>query len=454
MTMNKNKILIIIQREYFTRIQKKSFLIMSILGPFLFAAMIILPVWFTSIEDKEIKVIAVADSSHSFIGKIPETQTLKFSYLESANITELKKNFQNKGYWGILYISQIVAVAPNAVELISYSQPTLSMKLHIENALNKELEHQKLMSHNIPAIEEILKSIKSNISLHTIKLEEGGKSKESFTELAMIVGYVGGFLIYLFIFLFGTQVMRGVIEEKTNRIVEVIVSSVKPFELMLGKIFGIAGVGLTQFIIWIVLTLGIVGVSQQSLAPQLSKNPTDKALAQDIMKVQKSAPQVQAPVMDDKAAKMEDIFKAIRTINFGVIIGMFIFYFLGGYLLYASLFAAIGSAADNDTDTQQFMLPVTIPLILAIYVMISTINNPESQLSFWFSIIPLTSPVVMMVRIPFGVPYWEVILSASLLIATFVGTTWMASKIYRTGILMYGKKVTYGELWKWIKYKN
>jgi ABC-2 type transport system permease protein len=200
--------------------------------------------------------------------------------------------------------------------------------------------------------------------------------------------------------------------------------------------------------------LGIVGVSQQSLAPQLSKNPTDKALAQDIMKVQKSAPQVQAPVMDDKAAKMEDIFKAIRTINFGVIIGMFIFYFLGGYLLYASLFAAIGSAADNDTDTQQFMLPVTIPLILAIYVMISTINNPESQLSFWFSIIPLTSPVVMMVRIPFGVPYWEVILSASLLIATFVGTTWMASKIYRTGILMYGKKVTYGELWKWIKYKN
>jgi ABC-2 type transport system permease protein len=172
------------------------------------------------------------------------------------------------------------------------------------------------------------------------------------------------------------------------------------------------------------------------------------------MKTQKSTPQIQPPIMDDKAAKMEDIFKAIKTINFGVIIGMFIFYFLGGYLLYASLFAAIGSAADNDTDTQQFMLPVTIPLILAIYVMINTINNPESQLSFWFSIIPLTSPVVMMVRIPFGVPYWEVVLSAALLVAAFIGTAWMAGKIYRTGILMYGKKITYGELWKWIKYKN
>jgi ABC-2 type transport system permease protein len=453
--MDKNKILIIIQREYLTRIRKKSFLIMSLLGPFLFAAMIILPVWFTTLEDKEIKVIAVADSSHSFIGKIPETQTFKFTYLESANIKDLRKNFQDKGYWGILYISHIIAVAPNAVELISYSQPNLSMKMHIENALNKELEHQKLMAHNIPKIDEILQSVKTNVSLHTIKLEEGGKSKESFTELAMVVGYVGGFLIYLFIFLFGTQVMRGVLEEKTNRIVEVIVSSVKPFELMLGKIFGIAGVGLTQFIIWIVLTLGIVGVAQQSLAPQLSKSPTEKIISQDIMHRQKASPQqVQATVMDDNAAKMEDIFKAIKTINFGVIIGMFIFYFLGGYLLYASLFAAIGSAADNDTDTQQFMLPVTIPLILAIYVMISTINNPESQLSFWFSIIPLTSPVVMMVRIPFGVPYWEVILSASLLIATFIGTTWMAGKIYRTGILMYGKKVTYRELWKWINYKS
>lgn len=452
--MNHNKIAIIIKREFFTRVRKKSFILMSILGPFLFAAILVVPMWFATMEDKEVKVIAVADSSHIFTGKIPETPTLKFHYLENADISNIRKDFQDQGYWGILYISSIITYTPNAVELISYSQPNLSMKLHIQNALEKEVERQKLLSHNIPDIEEILQSVKTSINLRTIKLEESGKAKESYMELSMIVGYISGFLIYFFIFLFGAQVMRGVVEEKTNRIVEVIVSSVKPFELMLGKIIGIAGVGLLQFAVWIILTFGILSVAQKTLSPQSGKNLIEQTLAQDIMNSPKQATQIKTPIPDDNTAKYNDIFNAIKNVNFGVLIGCFIFFFLGGYLLYASLFAAIGSAVDTDTDTQQFMLPVTIPLILAIYVMINTINNPENSLSFWFSIIPLTSPVVMMVRIPFGVPYWEVGLSCFLLIAAFIGAVWLAGKIYRTGILIYGKKITYSEIWKWIKYKN
>lgn len=449
-----NKIGIIIQREFLTRVRKRSFIVMSVLGPFLFAAIAILPMYFATMEDKDVKVIAVADSSHIFTGKIPETQTLKFSYLENADISELKKNFREKGYWGILYISHIITYTPSAVELISYSQPGISVKMHIQNALEREIEHQKLLAHNIENLDEILKSVKTNISLRTIKLEEGGKSKESYTELYMIVGYISGFLIYFFIFLFGSQVMRGVIEEKTNRIVEVIVSSVKPFELMMGKIIGIAGVGLLQFLIWVVLTLGLITGAQQSLAPQLSQSITEKTLSQDVMNKSNNPVVKEQITPNDKTAKYEDIFKSIKSVNFGIMIGTFLFYFLGGYLLYASLFAAIGSAVDNEADTQQFMLPVTIPLILAIVVMTNTINNPESQLSFWFSIIPLTSPIIMMVRIPFGVPWWQVELSAGLLIATFIATTWLAGKIYRTGILMYGKKVSYAELLKWIRYKG
>jgi ABC-2 type transport system permease protein len=429
---------------------------MSILGPFLFAAIAILPMYFATLNDNDVKVIAVADSSHIFTGRIPETQTLKFKYLKFADISDLKKNFRAKGYWGILFISHTITYSPDAVELISYSQPGISVKMHIQNALEKEIEHQKLLAHNIPNIDDILQSIRTTINLRTIKLEEGGKSKESYTELYMIVGYISGFLIYLFIFLFGSQVMRGVIEEKANRIVEVIISSVKPFELMMGKIIGIAGVGLLQFIIWVTLTLGLITSAQQVLAPQLSKSATEKALSQDVMSKTTISVNTMKAVQatSDNTAKYEDLFKSIKSVNFGIMIGSFLFYFIGGYLLYASLFAAIGSAVDNESDTQQFMLPVTIPLIMAMVVMVNTINNPDSSLSFWFSIIPLTSPIIMMVRIPFGVPYWQIELSAGILIASFIFTTWLAGKIYRTGILMYGKKVSYSELWKWIRYKG
>lgn len=454
-----NKILLIIQREYLSRVKKKSFIIMTIIGPILFAALTIAPFWLAQVEEEELKVIAVVDSSHLFAGVIPETEHLKFAYMEpGTDVNKLKTTYKQQGYWGILYIAHIITYTPNAIELISEAQPSLSTKMHIKNALEKEIERQKLLANNIKNLDQILKSVKTNIEIRIIKLTDNGQTeKVTDTNLAMIVGYASGFLIYLFIFMFGTQVMRGVIEEKTNRIVEVLISSVKPYQLMIGKIVGIAGVGLTQFLVWVFLTLGLIGFAQKAMLPHLSDTPTEKALAVEIMSSKPTTTTNTSDIggqlpHDNKMAAFTDLYKAMQRLNIGVLVLSFIFFFLAGYLLYASLFAAVGSAVDSETDTQQFMLPITIPLILAIYVMINTINNPEGQVSFWCSFIPLTSPIVMMVRIPFGVPWWQVVVSALILIITFTATTLMAARIYRTGILMYGKKVSYVELLKWLRY--
>jgi len=419
-------------------------------GPFLFASILILPAYVSKMEDTDIKNIAVIDSSHIFTGKITDTEFLKFTYLEASGFQELKHDFSQKGYWGILYIEPSITCSSGAVELISYNQPALSMKLYIKNILEKELEKQKLLAHHIENLDQILKSIKTDIRIKIIQLSEKGKEHESSMEFNMFLGYIGGFLIYFFIFLFGSQVMRGVIEEKTNRIIEVIISSVKPFQLMVGKIVGIGMVGLTQFLIWIILTFGFVNISQQLFYPGKSSN--EQISSGDFMRKDAFTPTQNTPSVQSE--EVASALGSLHEINFGFMIGAFLFFFLGGYLLYAALFAAIGSAVDQDTDIQQFILPVTVPLILAIVVLINTISNPESQLSFWFSMIPFTSPVIMMARIPFGVPYFQIILSGSILIISFIAMTWMAGKIYKTGILMYGKKATYKEIWKWLNYKN
>lgn len=323
--------------------------------------------------------------------------------------------------------------------------------MHIANAIEKEIEAGKLRAYQIDNLDNILKAIKTNINVRTFKLQDGGIQKESYGNVYLLVSSVSAMLIYMFIFLFGSQVMRGVIEEKTSRIVEIIVSSVKPFQLLMGKVTGVALVGLTQFMAWIVLTVMLVFIVQniffsglaieaiqQSGSPQIIGS-----LAGDGMMMQSAT-----------AEKAIGILNAVHSINFGVILTCFLFFFVGGYLLYGSLFAAIGSAVDTETDTQQFMLPVTIPLLLALMVMMSAMQNPDGALSVWFSIIPFTSPVVMMARIPFGVPYGEIIISGALLIATFIGAIWLSAKIYRTGILIYGKQLNWRELWKWLLYRN
>ncbi|MFP3860355.1 MAG: ABC transporter permease [Bacteroidales bacterium] len=455
-----SKIRLILRREYLTRVRKKSFVVMTILGPILFAALVIAPAWIASLGDTDVKKIAVIDNSGFFENNIPETETIKFDYLENTSLDEIKRNFTQTDYYAVLFISELVSHTPSSVVLYSNNKPSFSVKNHISNSIEKDIEKEKLSAAGIDP--DVLKSVKTSINIRTVEWTKSGEDKESSTELAMIVGYIGGFLIYFFIFLFGAQVMRGVIEEKTSRIMEILVSSVKPFQMMMGKIIGIGLVGLTQFGLWVILTLVLINGAQSVFFPELGTQSANQVAMQDVMKETNKDPnaiylnqdQEGGSAEDTESEKFEEIFGALKDVNIGLMLGIFVFYFLGGYLLYGSLFAAVGSAVDNETDTQQFMLPITIPLILAIIVMINAINSPQGDVAFWFSIIPFTSPILMMVRIPFGVPYWEVALSMILLILTFIGTTWLSGKIYRTGILMYGKKINYKEIWKWIRYKT
>ncbi len=443
-----NKILLIIKREYLTRVRKKSFILMSILGPLLFAAIFILPTWLMSVESKEVKKIAVIDSSKVFINKIPETKYLKFEYLTSNSFKELKNDFDQYDYYAVLYITHMVHYSPGSILLYSDKQPNYNVVMHISNAIEKEIEQQKLATHNIKNIDQILKSVKTKVNIQTVKWTDSGEAKKSNSGMAMAVSYVSGFLIYLFIFMFGVQVMRGVEEEKSNRIAEIIISSVNHFQLMIGKIIGIAFVGLTQFLLWIILTVFIVNYAQNILlkTPIPEETKTENIFSS---KHGGSILEEDQPINNPKYTEIKNLIEATESINFGVMIGSFIFFFLAGYMLYASMFAAIGAAIDHQTDTHQFVLPVTIPLIIALFVLMNTFQNPEGPVTFWFSIIPFTSPIVMMARIPYGVPFWELFLSTGLLIITFLAMVWIAGKVFRTGILMYGKKNTFRDILKW-----
>jgi ABC-2 type transport system permease protein len=441
-----NKITLIIKREYWTRVRKKSFLVMSILGPLLMAAMMIVPVYVASLESNEEKTIMVLDETGWFFKHFKNKENITFEYTFE-DLETAKNEMFAEGKYALLHIPKTHVSLPTAATLYSEKQPNMQLKSYLENVLEKVVENEKLKASGIDP--QILKSAAVNFRLGTVNITAEGDEKKSFTEVSMVIGIFAGILIYFFIFLFGAQVMRGVIEEKTSRIVEIIVSSVKPFQLMMGKIIGIALVGLTQFLIWVVFTLSIVGIFTASFSDKL---PTDQSAKFSNENALFAMPQNQAAEIP--ADKIGEVFEAIFSVNYGVMIFSFLIFFLGGYLLYAALFAAIGSAVDNETDTQQFMLPITIPMIFAIIMAQFVTNNPESSLAFWLSIIPFTSPIIMMVRLPFGVPYWELALSISLLIMGFLATTWMAGKIYRTGILMYGSKVTYKTLWKWIKFKS
>ncbi|MCK9168052.1 MAG: ABC transporter permease [Bacteroidales bacterium] len=446
-----NKIGLILQREYMTRVKKRSFIIMTILGPVLMAAVFIIPM-VLAMNAEETSNIAIVDETGLFATKFNTTESLTFSVL-SVPIEEAKTTFVNNGYDDLLYIPKTEVVLPTSAVIFSENQVSITTKTFIRNVMRDEVEEQKMLASGIDP--EILKSIKTSISLTSFILDSSGEEKESYAEVAMAVGYVGGLLIYMFIFIYGSMVMRGVIEEKTSRIIEIIISSVKPFQLMMGKIIGIALVGLTQFLLWIVLTAGIVGIFNGFFAEKMIDKRVPEITQSAGGLITENTLSSEAPEAEEVINEgFVEILEMIRTINIPVMLISFIFYFLGGYLLYASMFAAIGAAVDNETDTQQFMLPITVPIILALVMMPSVIENPSGSLAIWLSMIPFTSPISMMMRIPFGVPYIELVISAIILVFTFVGMTWAAGKIYRTGILMYGKKVSYKELWKWIRYNG
>lgn len=443
-----NKIKLIIAREYLTRVRKKSFIIMTLLGPLLIAGFISLAVWM-SLSEETNHVVLVVDKTEGHILNQQLQPKNDISYFYSQDdLTD--EEFQQSNYTLMLYVNEKITINNKAI-LYYKKMPSFLAKSAIEHQLEKALEGYKLELNDISPEAYAHVKTQVNIVTHDIEESEDPGVSDYKQELAA-VGFFFAILIYMFIFMYGVQVMRGVIEEKTNRIVEVLISSVKPFQLMMGKIFGIAMVGFTQFILWIVLTGGIT-IAVQAFFFQDQLSP--ETVMQNQMSTQLMQTDAQAILME-KANEPNEVMELISRINFPLMIGMFMFYFAGGYLLYSSLFAAVGAAVDSETDTQQFMLPISFPLIFGFFIAQMTLQNPEGPAAVWFSIIPLTSPVVMMVRVAMGFDagtIWQLYLSMGLLIAGFLFTTWIAGKIYRTGILMYGKKITYKELYKWLFYK-
>ena len=440
-----NKIGLIIQREYLTRVKKKSFIIMSILGPVLIAAMIILPALLSEWSQGEKKRVAVLDETGLFMGKFKNQDNLEFYPVYNDLNSEKETALYQRGDL-LLYIPLTQLSLPTKAQLFSTKQPGLNVTVYIKSVMKNVIENEKLKAEGIDP--EVIKSAKAQIDLATIRVDESGKEKKSFTEVEVGLAIFAGILIYFFIFMFGAQVLKGVMEEKQNRIVEVIISSVKPFQLMMGKIVGIALVGLTQFMLWILLTGFFLILFQTSAGSDFKESFSTLTEQNQMM----SPGTADTTTIDSQ--KLAMVSEIINSIDLKAMAFSFIFYFLGGYLLYASLFAAIGGAVDHDADTQQFMLPVSIPLIFSVMMSSAIVNQPDSGMAFWLSMIPFTSPVTMMMRIPFGVPYWEIGLSAALLILGFIGTTWLAGKIYRTGILMYGQKVNYAVMWKWLRQRG
>lgn len=447
-----NKSILILKREYLTRVKKKSFIIMTLLIPLMMAALTILPTYLAMMDDKEERTIAVYDPTSLILNQLESNEFTKFHYIPQQEFQELTKNFKSGKYYAVLHIPTNI-LTTNQAEMISDKQITFDIKNLITNRIEKIIEGEKrkkvIDETGMPDLEKKLAATKTNITLETIKLGEEGKAVKSSTEIAMAIGYVAGFLMYFFVLMYGIMVMRGVMEEKTNRIVEVIISSVKPFQLLFGKIVGIGLVGLTQIAIWIVLGIAIATGVTAFIGHGSAETV---AQAQNIMSSQ-GLDQMAAATPAQKNMSLE-IIQMISTLNIPLILFSLVFYFICGFMLYASFYGAIGSAVDNDEDAQQMMFPVMMPLILSIIILFAVAKNPEGPLAFWASMIPFTSPIIMVARIPFGVPAWQIILSMTILLGTIFGSIWMAGKIYRTGILMYGKKVNLKEIVKWLFYKN
>ena len=438
-------IFLIIKREYLVRVRKKSFLVMTVLGPLLIAAFYGLAGWaaISSIDQKKIEVV---DESGQFAGKFTNSPSLTFSFAKMP-IAAAKKAFPKSGNDVLVYIPKDVLNDSKGVQLFAEKGVSFDIKSGIERTVEKEIENVKLTQSGITR--KVIEDAKVDVDAQTISLSDEGE-KQSSTGAASIIGLLCAVLIYITVMVYGMQVMRGVVEEKTNRIIEVIISSVKPFQLMMGKILGVGLVGLTQFMLWILLTIGITSAGTTLFGSKFADRPTVQSSVQAQIGQQTTGSQT---VTKADSNPITAFIGAVKNLNLPLIIGCFLFYFLGGYLLYSALYGAIGASVDNETDTQQFMLPVTMPIIFSFIIAQFVLRDPDSSLAFWTSIIPLTSPIIMMVRLPLGVPAWELILSMSLLVLGFIGTTWLAARIYRVGILMYGKKPTYKELSKWIFYK-
>ena len=440
--MNLSKIGLIIGREYSVRVKKKSFILTTILTPVLMAALILIPSLIMFYKGNDQQKIMVVDRSGLVKPYFENGKSVEYQFADAgSDVDRLKADFDNLGVDIIVFVSELDSSNNVAVTTYSKEPVSLETKSSIGRTIETAVRDYKLRTYDIVGYDEIMEKVKTSVNVDALTLTDDGGEKADSVEAYMVIAYIMSFLIYIFTFMFGNMVMRGVIEEKSNRIVEVMVSSVSSFELMMGKILGIAGVALTQFIIWIVLTLLLVaggsllfGADVAAAAGAVDPSGATEAVSQTMM---------------------SGVMEGFASLNIPYLLIFFLVYFLLGYLLYASMFAAVGSAVDNEADTGQLSLPITIPLMLGLFIMLHTFQHPSSPLSFWASIIPFTSPMVMLARLPFGVvPGWQLALSVALLLVTFVLVTWISARIYRVGILMYGKKATFKDLYKWMKSKK
>ncbi len=445
-----NKTILILQQEYLKRVRKKSFIVLTLLVPLLFVGMFALVIFLSMKDDKQERTIAVFDESSLFLEELEQEGYTKYHFVPREEYEKLRTTLKESQFYALLFIPENI-YSNNVAQIVSEKQLPIELTEQISRRLSRIIENdkrQKIIDEaGIPDLDDRLDATRTSIKINTLKISETGEERKSSSTLAFITSYAMGFIIYFFVFMYGAMVMRSVMEEKKNRIVEVIISSVKPYQLMAGKIIGTALVGLTQVAIWIVVGVILLGISQSFFTPDSAQQ-----MGQSLME---NNPSVNSEIAQAAAGnQVTEIIELIGNLNIPLIIFAFVFYFLAGYLMYSSLLGAVGAAVDNDEDSQQMVLPITFPLILAIMLLMPISRNPEGPIAFWASIIPFTSPVAMLARVPYGVPTWELILSMTLLLLGTVGAIWVAAKIYKTGLLMYGKKVNLKELIKWLRYKH
>lgn len=453
--MNLHIINIVIRREYLTRVKKKSFLVTTFLVPVLFAALCILPALIINGAKEEARKVAVSDASGIVMPWLGNSKAVEFIDYTGVPVDSLKSGMKRLGVDAVLSISEldeenrtvtsdIVSVKPLGIELTE----------SINGRISDAVEAYRIGTYDIAGLDEIMKDVKANVRVKSYTLDESGEEKVSEATVYMLVSILLGLVIYMFVTLFGAMVMSSVIEEKASRVVEVLVSSVKAVELMFGKIIGVALVAFTQFFLWIALTLVIVGVVGGVAGKKIVENTDPSELIQSM-----GGAGVHPVDADAIAASMSEtgqfdvILDTLRNLPLGLILVCFALYFLFGYMLYASLFAAIGSAVENEGDSQQLQIPLTIPLMLGLFISLYAFKAPDSAVAFWGSMIPFTSPIVMLARLPFGVAAWEIIVSIVVLILSFAACAWISAKIYKVGILMFGKKSTWKDLWNWFRQK-
>ncbi|MBO4469087.1 MAG: ABC transporter permease [Bacteroidales bacterium] len=440
---------IVIRREYLNKVKKKSFLVTTFVVPILMAALCIVPVVLMMNSKEKTKKIAVVDQSGIVMPYLESNDVLAYTDLSSEPLDSVKANMAALGYDGVLHISEINEEKSVSADFTSQKPIGMSTTEMMNGRINAAVEAYRVSTYGIDGLDRIMKEIKSNVRISSYTRDEAGKEKISDASVNSILSMVLGIFIFIFITMFGAMVMSAVIEEKSSRVVEVLISSVKATELMFGKIIGIALVAFTQFLLWILLTGAIVGAAMGIILPKAAQNvdPTELLATTGV-----NPDMVNMPFATGNA-EIDSIIGTIQGLNLGSILLYFVIFFIFGYLLYASLYAAIGSAVENEGDTQQLQLPVTIPLMLAYFIALYAFNAPDSSIAVWGSMIPFTSPIVMLARIPFGVPGWQIALSLVLLALTTLGCAWLSAKIYKVGILMFGKKSTFKDLWKWLKMK-